>query len=376
MNYYIFGACEPGKKMLELLTKFEINNNVLFIDNGKSKSTFCGIPVKHPDGVELHQNKDIIFICSYSSYDEMKKQLIVKGLREDIDFYFIEKFHQLIWNLDQFENSISQIKRDKIRYHIVEREDLTRKKTSDTIFLLGSGSTINKITEKQWGFVQNHDSWGFNYWLVHNFKPTFYSFEIGAEKVKHHLKNVIHNYLIQSNRKDSYPLDFIKDVTAYKEKDLDLLNERVDSIPIIKDMNLPCRSEEELRDSILFLDKLDILQKNIFVKLGTTISTLIVNAFILGYKNIVLCGIDLDNSGYFYDGYKPLQVDTEYIIPNNRKGYLRTLEALNTSTGNIATDKIIKIINDLLLKPNGVKLFVAMNNSELNPEIPLYDQWE
>ncbi len=53
-------------------------------------------------------------------------------------------------------------------------------KKSDTIFILGSGSSVNDLTEENWTVINSHDSIGFNFWLIHEFVPTFYFIEPSA----------------------------------------------------------------------------------------------------------------------------------------------------------------------------------------------------
>ncbi|MCL2825571.1 MAG: hypothetical protein FWD57_16385, partial [Polyangiaceae bacterium] len=55
--------------------------------------------------------------------------------------------------------------------------DLARKKNSDTVFILGSGSSINAISEDRWRGIRRHDSFGFNFWLLHRHVPTLYATE-------------------------------------------------------------------------------------------------------------------------------------------------------------------------------------------------------
>ena len=64
-------------------------------------------------------------------------------------------------------------------------------KKSDTIFILGSGSTINEINEKQWKNIKKHSTIGFNYFMFHNFIPDSYLIE--PERIKDFLlcKNLI-----------------------------------------------------------------------------------------------------------------------------------------------------------------------------------------
>ena len=49
-------------------------------------------------------------------------------------------------------------------------------KTSDTLFILGSGPSISLITDYQWDFISLHNSAAFNRWFYHPFVPDFYFF--------------------------------------------------------------------------------------------------------------------------------------------------------------------------------------------------------
>ena len=55
--------------------------------------------------------------------------------------------------------------------------DLERYKQSDTIFILGSGSSINHISPARWKAIAQHDTIGFNFWPFHAFVPKLYFIE-------------------------------------------------------------------------------------------------------------------------------------------------------------------------------------------------------
>ena len=60
---------------------------------------------------------------------------------------------------------------------LLETLDLTPLKSSDTVFLLGSGRSINEIREDRWQVIGRHDSIAMNFWLAHAFVPRIYLFE-------------------------------------------------------------------------------------------------------------------------------------------------------------------------------------------------------
>ena len=55
--------------------------------------------------------------------------------------------------------------------------DLRTAKHSDTLFILASGSSINKISSARWDVIARHDSIGFNFWPIHAFVPNMYFVE-------------------------------------------------------------------------------------------------------------------------------------------------------------------------------------------------------
>src|ERR1700732_770880 len=52
--------------------------------------------------------------------------------------------------------------------------DLRKWQNSDTLFILGSGPSINQISSERWAAISHHDTIGFNFWLYHRFVPKIY----------------------------------------------------------------------------------------------------------------------------------------------------------------------------------------------------------
>jgi hypothetical protein len=71
-------------------------------------------------------------------------------------------------------------------------------KTSDTLFILGSGSLINELDDDDWRLIAAHKSVGFNFWPIHKFVPTYYFYETS----KHDDRNTLLASLLRSRRAD------------------------------------------------------------------------------------------------------------------------------------------------------------------------------
>jgi hypothetical protein len=51
-------------------------------------------------------------------------------------------------------------------YRFVDEDALRRKRRSDTVFVFGSGASLNDLEEADWAEIGRHDTFGFN-WFVH-----------------------------------------------------------------------------------------------------------------------------------------------------------------------------------------------------------------
>ena len=57
-------------------------------------------------------------------------------------------------------------------------KEIYKCKGSDVAVFLGSGSSINNITNRQWKTMSKLDTWTVNNWVYHPFIPKFYHLEI------------------------------------------------------------------------------------------------------------------------------------------------------------------------------------------------------
>ncbi|WP_428909830.1 hypothetical protein [Niallia sp. Krafla_26] len=239
---------------------------------------------------------------------------------------------------------------------------------SDTLFILGSGSSICDLNEEQWEVIKSKDSLGLNFWLYHDFVPTFYVYE---ESLDPNRNSQFYNIL--NLKKGPYKN------TPFIVKDIEYKGITFKKVPIELRKNLYLSTE-----MVIFGDKISfskflikgysyinfINRKNprVFLKKSGSLSYLLLLAENLGYQNIVLCGIDLNNSNYFYYESKY----RHYSIPNNY------VEAKHHHPTDVETKKNIPIshvvleINEQILKKQGINLYVGSKNSALFPSLKCY----
>lgn len=259
---------------------------------------------------------------------------------------------------------------------------LTEYKTSDTLFVLGSGSSITDITDTQWAHIDQMDTVGLNRWPVHEFTPTYHVFELplGHEDFVQKYWDLL-NY-----RKESYsgvPL-ILKDASRVRDVlDPDRLPEWLAGDLIVSSDSsfypaVTLQSTKLENDHLLrYLDSkgyFDLGQITTLYRLRGSISYLIHLGTVLRYDTIVLCGVDMIDSSYFFDAEHYLGSDVP--IPRHRRQSGDESDEHDTNDpdiGSLTLEKIIYSMNDVVLKPRGIDLYVENEVSALHPQIPSYE---
>lgn len=266
----------------------------------------------------------------------------------------------------------------------LDRSILTRKKSSGTVFVLGSGSSINQISEPGWDVIDDHDSMGLNRWPIHDFVPTYLIFEIPALDAGREMRRQYWELL--EIRKAGY------EETQLILKDVDRFchTSSVDVVPdwltpglmLSPDIELPPLlgdSRDRFRTVLRYLNERDCLAQDgridkLFKKRGSVSYTLFL-ATVLGYERIVLCGVDMVDSKYFWDEQRGRL--NEEGIPTPEPHMERDSEEVHKtndpSRHGISLEQIIYDIDEELLRPNGIELYTETKRSALHPKVPHFE---
>lgn len=266
------------------------------------------------------------------------------------------------------------INNQKIEGVWLDKKTVKDKKNSDTIFILGSGSSINEYSSKQWQDIYNNDSLGFNFWILHDFVPSFYMFELPSDK------NTKEFYLEKLRTKSlnyDSTITFLKEGNKGKKGLMNLPAELRTKVGTLFNPTIPMIRAKHID----FALKTMLILLNIFKKLKTLIVfnkraslfSAIIFSYLLGYKNIVLCGVDLNNSSYFYE-------NNTVNFQNNKDQFEQTIESEKTHKtddvkyGEVTISKLIERVDNVILKPNNISLYIGTTNSSLASILPYY--WE
>jgi len=259
---------------------------------------------------------------------------------------------------------------------LLESLDLARLKTSDTLFVLGSAGSINEISDEKWQIIGRHDSVGINFWPVHQFVPRFFTFE----NIPHDWHPAMYKIFLSllERRANAYAntVKIITEVKSLEPKQVvfDLPENFRKNLYLGFSMPVAARNEEELRTGICYLRKLEAFTPRDHVswlfKYGGSVTAMMALGAVMGYKRIVLCGVDLNKQNTFYNDREryPECRDWDFISPKEVHVTARRLPWL------VPAQSAVRILKELILDPLGIELYVENRISTLYPEIPLAPQ--
>ena len=110
-----------------------------------------------------------------------------------------------------------------------------------------------------------------------------------------------------------------------------------------------------------------------------SVERIVLSAYLNGFKNIVLCGVDLNNNEYFF--YKKTKYENELkknaqtIKKFNKRHHGKNIHAtndVNKAKKGIKIAEILKVYNTHF-KKNNVNLFVINKKSALSKFLPIYN---
>jgi hypothetical protein len=256
---------------------------------------------------------------------------------------------------------------------LLELLDLRRLRASETLFVLGSASSINDISDERWSIIGRHDSVGINFWPAHPFVPRFFHFE----DISYDDQPVMHDafQLLLERRSEDYAntVKIVTDVNPIRQRQtiFELPEGMRKNLYIGFSMPVVARNEREFRAGIEYMRSIGAFASQARVawlfKYGGSVIAMMTLAVLMGYKRIVLCGVDLNRQDYFYQdpARYPDYADWEFV---SRKAMHQTARRLPWL---VPAQSAVYIFKELILDPKGIELLVENRVSTLYPRVPL-----
>lgn len=260
-----------------------------------------------------------------------------------------------IQNLYKFRN---------IKYEMYDLESVTKFKTSDTVFILGAGPSLNQLNQEHLNIIADNNSCGINYsFLKEGIVPTFqqmsYENDWGLDymaralsKRKHLLKETVFFQHTKAYYRMGHPR-----ITPYffSEEPKCCLYKLPD--PISLERPRPFTDND--------------FDKTVFYR--GTLTIVLELVLKLGYKNIVLLGVDPDKVAYFFEDMEEMKPYCDRLYKRYREQGMKQYENMVPKGNKFNTiDVYLYALKDYLSRKRDVNLFVGFKNNMLNPGIPAY----
>jgi hypothetical protein len=255
-----------------------------------------------------------------------------------------------------------------------------RYRSSDEVFIMGTGASINDYGEDRWRVIRAHDSISMNFFLLHPHVPTIHV----MEDIRGIRAELLRRRYMEVGDYDKVPLLLKTQLTNLSRErvqariaSLRNLDEAVlTNVYLSMDVVAPGRTVADLEASNRALAALGLWRPKprlaVLVKQGGSVSYIINLAVRAGYRRIILCGVDLNHTEYFYDSRRADLEAAGLPVPiNDQTGPVHSTN--DPAQKRIPMHQVILAMKRSVLDPAGVEVLVASDSSALYPDLPSYD---
>ncbi|HMD19010.1 MAG TPA: hypothetical protein VKH40_01740 [Alloacidobacterium sp.] len=259
---------------------------------------------------------------------------------------------------------------------LLETLDLPSLRASNTLFILGSAWSINDISDERWQVIGKHDSVGINFWLAHPFVPRFFHFEDIAYDDQPIMYEAFQKLFERRSEAYANTLKIITEVSPIggRQTIFELPEGMKKNLYVGFSMPVVARNEDELRTGLRYMRAIGAFLPRAKVawlfKYGGSVIAMLTLGVIMGYKRMILCGVDLNQQDYFYQHPEryPECADWEFVSRTDPHLTTRRLPWL------VPAQSAVYLFKELVLEPEGIELYVENRVSTLCPRVPLASQ--
>tara|TARA_Y100000782_G_scaffold112906_1_gene144267 strand:+ start:360 stop:1262 length:903 start_codon:yes stop_codon:yes gene_type:complete len=260
--------------------------------------------------------------------------------------------------------------------------DYSSYKTSDTLFFLGSGYSVTDLTDKDWDLIAQHDSIGVNNWVYHPFVPTYFVME--TAKYEEQFNHVKESFQLRKEEYKNVPFiiqyqHFVE--TGFKYDDIGLQPEMIY-------YNAPymprTTSGNVIKRMLRYWNNISPKNFSHLIHYSGSLSYVLMMGAIMGYKEIVLIGVDMNDPRYFFNDEKTTGRAKEFAALHQRlkdqekakkqtsqKVYDLADKKFTSAYGSLTFDEYMTYLKPAL-ENEGVSLKIGSEKSKLYPFLDLY----
>ena len=259
----------------------------------------------------------------------------------------------------------------------VRRYEFGTTRKSDTLFILGSGRSINSLQPEHFLEISANVSVGINAWALHDFVPDAYCFETGKSQ-----QGPAEDTLFITNRLNRPAVTNKAPEFFFLRPTLPATVKNLVRVPgdlatpgkLYGRANLIPTRLQNLRPDLNRLLKAIVAgnsPSNVLVDNGASVVRMVTLGFSQGFQNIVLTGVDLNDQPYFWlaPEYEDRSTELNRLFPRQSGVPHSTLSAARRP---FATDEVLTAMGDVLAGNYGVRLSVSTSASSLSTSLPIY----
>ncbi len=276
-----------------------------------------------------------------------------------------------------YEGTLMMAKR--MGYALLEGKDYERLRgKSSTLFILGSGESVQEVRTEQWEHIGKNASIGINSWVVHDFVPDAYSFEEVESQEYVEVSSTISDLLARPEILNQRPLILMLRPHSLTPAD------RIVSVPrvLAGEVRVYGRTTlftRQIQNLAMDLEKLmksflgGALPAALSLDSGMSVSRLISLGARAGFQKIVLVGVDLNSPHYFFDvdpGYLERR-NVKALNPWKYRGKVHDTE--ETTTRNFPASRFIPALSTAVQSLTGVQVYVSSASSALASSLPVFE---
>lgn len=244
----------------------------------------------------------------------------------------------------------------------VRFESLIENRPTDTAFILGSGPSLASLTSAQWDHVSRHASFGINYSFLMDFVPTYQIME--DPKV-----DDLRRFFVQmlAPRRDTLARTtwFTLDTNVRRLIHPRYAPEYFPRNPRLCVIPPPGRMHIAHEDRPIQLGDFDT-----GLSFRGTKSVVIDILVRMGFKHLVMLGVDLHTTAHFYDEHPDMASYVQYMR-EREKGTV--FDTMIPKTDNYwKHDDYLIALQKMILEPRGISLYMGARDQVIYPRLPLY----
>lgn len=243
----------------------------------------------------------------------------------------------------------------------------------ETLFILGSGSSVESIDEKGFEEIARGLSIGVNAWVLHTFVPDVYAYEPVDDERSDHFHTL--GMLNRPDVLERNPALFILRPRNQLEKSQlsQIPPELVERAFLYGRLAPATRKVGNLSGDLFefFRDARRRSALTVLLDSGATIVRLASLGLLLGYKKIVFVGVDLNDSRYFWEE-NPTYLERRGISSFDSGQRGPTHETMSPINRPFVVTDMLRSLAHVAESHFGARFFVSSESSALSEFLPTF----